>query len=103
MNKNVSQNLEGPIKIEDLNKIHNLIKDARLECLSRSGMIDWDHTGGDGSNFSVIFLAAVTETIKNITKEEILTEILKNKIVSKFMTYQHEMIVQRQHFNWNWD
>lgn len=79
MNKNVSHNLEGPIKIEDLNKIHNLIEDARLECLSRSGTIDWNYTGGDGSNFSVIFLTAVIETIKNITKEEILTEILKTR------------------------
>ena len=101
MNKNISQNLEGLIKIEDLNKIYNLIEDARLECLSRSGMIDWNYTGGDVSNFSVIFLAAVIETIKNITKEEILAEILKNKIVSKFMTYQHKMIVEKQHFNWN--
>lgn len=90
-----------PIKIEDLNKIHNLIEDVRLECLSRSGMIDWNYTGDGGSNFSIIFLTAVIETIKNITKEKILAEILKNKIVSKFMTYQHEMIVERQHFNWN--
>lgn len=35
----------GPIKIEDLNKIHNLIEDVRFECLSRSGII-YDYTEG---------------------------------------------------------
>lgn len=103
MNKNVSQNLEGPIKIEDLNKLSNLIEDARFECLSRSGMMDWNYTKGDEYNFSIVFLAATIDTIKSIAQKEMLTEVLKNKIVNRFMIYQHEMIVRRQHFNWNWN
>lgn len=80
-----------------------VIEDARLECLSRSGMIDWNYTKGDVSNFSIVFLAATIDTIKSIAQKEMLTEVLKNKIVSRFMSYQHEMIVQKLHFNWNWD
>ena len=103
MNKNVLHNLKVPIKMEDLDKLSNLIKDARFECLSRSGMTDWNYTKGDVSNFSIVFLAAVIDTIKSIDQKEMLTEVLKNKIVSRFMSYQHEMIVQKLHFNWNWD
>ena len=103
MNKNVLHNLEVPIKMEDLDKLSNLIEDARFECLSRSGMTDWNYTKGDRSNFSIVFLAATIDTIKSIAQKEMLTEVLKNKIVSRFMSYQHEMIVQKLHFNWNWD
>lgn len=79
-----------------------LLDDARYECISRSGMVDIDHTGGDGSDFSVVFLAAFTEAAR-ASKGNIFTDKFKEEIVNRFMTYQHEMIVQRRHFNWNWD
>ena len=91
--------LDTQVQIEKLLK---LIDDAKHECISRSGMVDIDHTGGDGSNFSVIFLAAFTEAAR-ASEGNIFTEEFKEEIVNRFMIYQHEMIVRRRHFNWNWD
>lgn len=87
---------------EQIKTFLKLLDDTRHECISRSGMVDIDHTGGDGSDFSVVFLAAFTEAART-TKGNIFTDGFKEEIVNRFMTYQHEMIVQRRHFNWNWD
>lgn len=92
--------LDTQVQIE---KFLKLIDDTRHECISRSGMVDVDHTGGDGSNFSVIFLAAFTEAASNLSGKGLFSNEFKEEVVNRFMIYQHEMIVRRQHFNWNWD
>lgn len=88
---------------EQIEAFIKLLDNIRHECLSRSGMVDIDHTGGDGSDFNVVFLAAFEEAASNLGGEGLLSDKFREEVVNRFMTYQHEMIVQRRHFNWNWD
>lgn len=88
---------------EQIEAFIKLIDNIRHECLSRSGMVGIDHTRRVGSNFNVVFLTTFEEAISNLGGEGLLGDKFREKVVNRFMTYQHEMIVQRRHFNWNWN
>lgn len=67
------------------------------ECKSRSGLIDLDSTNGHGSTFNVLLYTA--STLYDSNKD---IDVLINDITNKFMILQHELVVSRKHFNWNW-
>lgn len=94
--------IQDPSKI-DFKYLQKLAEESRHECISRSGMVDLDHTRGYGSNFSLIFLAAFTETLANSEPKDLLTGKFKSELVNRFMAYHHELFVEKQHYNWNWD
>lgn len=91
--------------------ILKMLKELRLEVISRSGLVPRRSYVGHSSTFDLIWEVTSQELMENIINiirgdyddlDKALQEY-KDNFVSKFMALHHEHIVKPSKYNWNWD
>lgn len=91
--------------------ILKMLKELRLEVISRSGLVPRRSYVGYSSTFDLTWEVTSQELMENIINiirgdyddlDKALQEY-KDNFVSKFMALHHEHIVKPSKYNWNWD
>ncbi len=91
--------------------ISKMLKELRLEIISRSGLIPRKSYVEHSSTFDMIWEFAIQELMDDMIDiirgdyddlDKALQEY-KDNFVSKFMALHHEHIVKPSKYNWNWD
>lgn len=95
---------------EQASAILKMLKELRLEVISRSGLVPRKSYIGHSSTFDIIW---------EVTSQELMGDIIsilqgcdnldkalqdyKDKFVNKFMVLHHEHVVRPSKYHWNWD
>lgn len=96
-------------RINALNKLFKVYDEAKLEVISRSGLVPQKSYIGESSSFDIILEVAsykfVNKFIAILHGDYNLDDTLeyKDEFINHFMTLHHDYVVSRSKFNWNWD
>lgn len=94
-----------------LKAIQKMLKELRLEVISRSGLVPRESYVGNSSTFDVLwettsytlmysFMDIILGKYDNLDRA---LQEYKDTFVNEFMTLHHKLVVTPSKFNWNWD